>query len=488
MTNALSKDVAEELQATLEAGRSHPLPREELIDLITRVAQTVRDRSTQAGRGEAFSGTAADLAEAVVQKLESKSDTGQHAVDLKPHNGVEPTVLLPTPTFQGDKVPMRQGWVSTRDIDLWIDNDRIEIHVQQFRRVNGRRPTPRELLKVMMGRAALPGVDQDQFKVEELARSIAANGVRRPPIIDRDGTLLDGNRRIAACNHILSDDSYTTEEKERASTIFVWQLSEHATDSDRNRVVVSLNFEDEHKIAWPKYIKARKVYEQWQAMLEREPRANASRQNEIKKEISRRFALGPRPTVVTQYLKMMEAAQEFEDFHVNDRNRDESEVRHRTNDVFEYFDELTKGMRDGVAFRLGNDDLLKQAVHDILYGGGFKRYAQIRDLKHVAVNDDVREQIIQVAKEEDPDLMEEKVEDCISAARMIKKEERVLGANVRVEQFVKWLLQLPVDAFYEKISSESLEKLLQALERVKVVISDALASKTDGARGEGDDV
>src|SRR5260221_386002 len=84
-------------------------------------------------------------------------------------------------------------------------------------------------------------------RVADLARSVANNGVRRSPIIDLDGPLLDGNRRVTACHYVLRSPEFTSEQKKRAEWIYVWQLTEHATDEDRDVVVVSLNFEPDHK-------------------------------------------------------------------------------------------------------------------------------------------------------------------------------------------------------------------------------------------------
>ena len=96
----------------------------------------------------------------------------------------------------------------TRDVELWDGNERLDIHLNQFQQKFGRGPKPVELVAIMQGNMPLPGIDEsDQFAISALAKSIAVNGVRKPPIIDVDGKLLDGNRRVAACYHILEDDS-----------------------------------------------------------------------------------------------------------------------------------------------------------------------------------------------------------------------------------------------------------------------------------------
>ena len=68
------------------------------------------------------------------------------------------------------------------DILLWGDNQRLKIHVAQFKKTHGRDPSSADLVDIMNSRASLPGLDDgDQFKIDDLARSIAANGVRTPP-------------------------------------------------------------------------------------------------------------------------------------------------------------------------------------------------------------------------------------------------------------------------------------------------------------------
>jgi hypothetical protein len=223
---------------------------------------------------------------------------------------------VPTPVFHEKEVPMEGGFIRTRDINLWGGNERVEIHVGQFRAKNGRAPTPEQLFQIMTGKMPLEGVgeSEDEFKILELAKSIGANGVRQPPIIDVDGTLLDGNRRVSACMMILADTTglFGAEEKKRAEYIFVWQLTEHALNDDRRRVVVALNFEDDYKVKWPKYIKARKVAEEWEALLALQPRApGPSEQRDLKRKVARKYALDVEE--VTKFIKMVSWVRDFED-------------------------------------------------------------------------------------------------------------------------------------------------------------------------------
>src|SRR5439155_7810598 len=98
--------------------------------------------------------------------------------------------------------------------------------IGQFSRLHGRDPDANELLDIMLTQMPIPGMEKaDEFEIPALARSIAANGVQKPPILDTDATVLDGNRRIAACYLILNSADYSAEEKARVRLIFVWLLS-----------------------------------------------------------------------------------------------------------------------------------------------------------------------------------------------------------------------------------------------------------------------
>ncbi len=397
----------------------------------------------------------------------------------------------PTPIYLGRRVPMVQGFVRVHDVQLWDDNERLDIHTKQFEQQEGREPTPGEVLDIMLSNLKLTGVDEedrdDQFRIRPLARSIAANGVQKPPIIDVDGTLLDGNRRVAASKYILANPiEFDATERDRVEWLFVWQLTEHATDEDREAVMMSLNFEPDFKEEWPDYIKARKVYDRWQSLLAALPRTPGPKeQAQMKRELSKQFGLGPDTTTVNRYLNMMGWALEFEDHHLAKNKRDVFEVQHRASRYFQYFDELQKGRGSGgVAFAMNQDDQLRQTVFDLLYDGKFRRFSQIRDLKHVLSDGDAYELLKKAKETVDTDEAQDQVEDALSIARARKAETRMLGANSRIEAFTSWLEDLPVKAFRDQITPANLRRLLRSLELVRVQAEEVLGDDEPvGANG-----
>jgi hypothetical protein len=488
----------------LRLGLERPLSREEAQRALTTLLTTLRANGAVQGDPSAM----ADLrdAEAFVEKViqlreqvnsEQGGISGALPADatailtLQDRSNTKVGAVHPTPIYLGRRVPMMQGFVRTHDVELWDDNERLDIHTKQFEQQAGREPTAGEVLDIMLSNLKLIGVDDedhdDQFRIRPLARSIAANGVQKPPIIDVDGTLLDGNRRVAASKHILANpNEFDAAERDRVDWLFVWQLTEHATDEDREAVMMSLNFEPDFKEEWPDYIKARKIYDRWQSLLAALPRTPGPKeQAKMKRELSKQFGLGPDTTTVNRYLNMMAWALEFEDHHLAKNRRDVFEVQHRASKYFQYFDELQKGRgTGGVAFALSQDDQLRQTVFDLLYDGKFRRFSQIRDLKHVLSDGDAFELLKKAKESTDTEEAQDQVEDALSIARARRAETRMLGANSRIEAFTSWLEDLPVKAFRDQITPKNLRRLLRSLELVRVQAEEVLGD--DAAVGAHD--
>ncbi len=469
----VSADVGEEVGKLLQLGDSNPLRADELARLIENVIRVMKNGAAQRDDRDALRSLpedAHDAAQRIVEALcrPATAAEPQRSVPLEVYNGIKPHPVKPAPIFHQRPVPVIEGFIRTTDIALWGDNARLDIHLAQFRKEHARDPNSKELLDIMLSKMQLPGVKPgDQFEIESLARSIAVNGVRKSPILDVDGTLLDGNRRVAACYYILNGD-FTPAEKKRVEWLLVWQLTEHATDEDRESVIVSLNFEPDHKQDWPEYVKARKIYEDWAAALAREPRAGASRQQEIKREISKKFALGPDAAHVTRYIKMVELADEFEQYHVIDRRRDQFEVKHRAERYFQYFDELQKGARaGGVNYALNQDDSFKHLVYELLFEGKFSNWNKIRPLKYIADSPEAREHLQKARTETDVEVAQDIVDEAIAIVQTKRAELRQIGANERIEKFVAFLEDLPVKAFRDAIKPENLIRLHKALKLVE---------------------
>lgn len=477
----ISADVGDVVREVLKAGLAEPLDDNEARALLSRVITVMRQRAEAREDRASVAQLDRDIEE-LITRIEGASlrppAIPAVCLELQAHNGIDPRPVRPTPVFHERRVPVVEGFVRTRDLKLWEENQRIDIHLNQFFQVHGRAPASDELLEIMLGTMTLPGLtEDDQFEIYELARSIATNGVRKPPIVDRQGNLLDGNRRVTACYYILNSEEFDAEQKKRAEWIQVWQLTDHATEDDREAVIVSLNFEPDHKQDWPEYVKARKVYEHWQAMLALEGHANPApaRQKDIRREIARRFAIGS--DEVGRYIGMVELAAEFEDYHVLEGKKDKYAVKHRAERYFQYFDELGKGRRNGVLASLNEDDGFKSLVYDLLYDGKFKNWNQIRELKSVSQNDDALTYLREAGEQKNLKEAQRLVETGIALAKASREIERTVGANKRVEIFTNWLENAPVKIFRpgppDALTEENLQRLYRALKLVEGYVTPA---------------
>lgn len=480
----ISSDIGAEVEELLALDDEALMSPSDAHNLLSKVVKAVERRIVATGMRQEASGALKSLVEELVSAREKLGVEAPQAtasrLELLEMKGIAPRAVKPTPTFHTKEVPLMEGYVRTKDINLWDSNERIEIHLQQFQRKHGRKPSPQELLDIMFCNLKLDGVtEDDQFKIPSLARSIATNGLRKPPIISLDGRLLDGNRRVAACYYIMNSSEFSVEQKQRIDYILVWQLTEHATPEDEDAIIVSLNFEVDHKQDWPEYVKARKVYDLWEASIAVEPTANPRRLQEIKREISKRFALGPDLAAVNRYIKMVTGANEFEDYHITEKKRDRFEVKHKASEYFQYFDELSKGESAGkLAYELGKNPSFKNLVFELLYTDKFKNWKQIRELRYIIDNEEARTILNNAAAQpcrtrEEREDIQEKVEDALALGRMKQTEQRLLGKNTRIETFVAWLLDLPIGAFQDpdQIKPENIVRLQKALKFIEGVSS-----------------
>lgn len=484
----VSADVGSEVERALLAGDGHSMDEEDLTRLLTKVVVAIRDGAERRGDEETARALQEDVNQVVRRIMRSNQQAAvenvsngkqQYKLELESHNGIDPRPVFPRPIYLGKEVAMDGGFLKTIDIDLWDENQRIEIHLKQFESRYGRRPSSEELYDIMSGKTKLEGVTgNDQFKIDRLAASIAANGVRIPPILDVDGTLLDGNRRLTACYQVLESDEYDLEHKKRAEWVFVWKLTDYRTEEDRDAVIVGSNFELNTKEPWPIYVRARKVHERFKSMKDLESmKANPRGLTEIKKELSLLFGLGKTTSTVNRWLNMVEWSNQFEDYHISEKGRPTFEVLHRAEDAFEYFDEMNKGKQPGgVAYALQNDDAFRHAAFDLLFQGTFNNWREIRELKHIYANPEARENLIEAPKL-DPDVARDRFEEAMAAAKVGRAEKRAVGANTRIETFVTWLEELPLKSFRDDIKPQNLLLLRDALvlaeKQVEAVIGQA---------------
>jgi hypothetical protein len=100
-------------------------------------------------------------------------------------------------------------------------------------------------------------------------------------------------------------------------------------------------------------------------------------------------------------------------------------------------------------------------------------------LKLIYDNEEAQEALGRARGESDPEIAEEHLENAITIARSKQAEMREIGANTRIESFVKWLEELPVRAFRDNIKRENLRRLLKALRLVEKQASAVLDNSVE---------
>jgi predicted house-cleaning noncanonical NTP pyrophosphatase (MazG superfamily) len=440
---AISQDLGKELERLLAEDVSE-LSEDAADALLKKIVEVLKRAAARRGDKRTLAKLAEDT-EIIVKKVKSSRKRDNAALR-------EVTVpVTPRQVFHGRKVDLYQKRMSTKDIELWTENERLDVHLEQFRTMHGHTPSNDEMLSIMHGVLQLPGVGAgeeedagDPFKIKDLADNIAKNGVRRAPILDHDGsTLLDGNRRVAACYYILNSPDYDVEAKKQAESIIVWQLTEHADDEDRQAVIVSLNFEDECKVIWPDYVRAKKVKLEYDSICMRIGQQNldAKRELGVRKELAKKYAL--KMARLSLFLQMVKWAEKFEAYHIDEMERDVHEVRHFAKNKFSYFKELSD-----IDHILDQDDEYRAMVFDLLYQGKFRNWETVRLLRHR--DDKLDRELHEAHAEPDVNVGKRNVTLAVNGAYQRHLDKRPpVGANEMIESFVKFLGKLPPSAYLD---------------------------------------
>ncbi len=333
--------------------------------------------------------------------------------------------------FHRKRIEVWNGYVRTRDVKGWVDNVRIELFVEKWKRDNhGLPPGNEDILQWMKNDP------YDEFDLKSLGESIVNNGVRQPIVVTSDGVLLDGNRRYFAALMMLekSEQEHAPDISEMVSQLPAYVLSPTCEPSEYDSVLVEENFVDDCRREWPNFIKAKKVFEAYGEMRER----GKSRSEALSDLVVRFGILRSR---AERFIKMMDLIQEFHDHHsTNDEEsgqqaKDEYEVRWRAQKYFEYFDELHKTR---VLNTLDNDPELRTKVFERLYDGDFSSFAQIRKVPEIAADRRARDKFILGSGKR-------AVDEAIEWVTVVGVAKKALNNNDRITSFLRFLLSLTAE-------------------------------------------
>lgn len=458
----LSADFGPTVQEAIAAAKSSPLETEQAERLYTRVLRILRSE-------DGGSGSDAEIAAEVRQLLAAATSEPEHpwgSVPLVERNGLRPHQVAPVPSFNNVPVAMWEGYVDVTKIDLWKGNHRVELQVAEFNERHGREPSAEELLQLVQGSLELPSLDKkDPFKIAPLARSIARKGVERPPILTCDGEPKDGNRRLAAAKYVVSSGDFPPDALERARWVKVWVAPTGTTQDQFDAVVVALNFEDDLKEKWPEFVKARMVVAEYRK--ERDGvvgGVTTARDRALKKIVAERFAITT--NAVTRYIRMVQWAEDFEEYHVQEQGKDASAVRYKADDIFQWFYEIQAGKSaDKITTQIEEDPELRKVVYDLMFEV-MDSGTQVRGLWKIVADPEAEKQLLDahdnLERGNKKDALE-LVKEAVTTADRNTATRKKIGFDSFLRQVVDRLGSAPPDNW--RILDE---KLLTDLERVFV--------------------
>jgi hypothetical protein len=459
----LSVDIGPEVQRAVQAAREEPLDPETAERLYTRIVTILRKaRGGRTGGTADAQEVAGEVRRMVAARRAAADPWG--AVPLETRNGLTPHLVVPVPVFNGKAVPMWEGYVDIDAIDLWKGNHRVELEVAEFRERYGREPDDDELLQLVQGELHLPSLTKkDPFKISGLAGSIARKGVERPPILTSGGQPKDGNRRLAAAKKVRSSDKYSDEERERARWVKVWVAPPGTTEDLFEAIVVALNFEEDYKEQWPEYVKARLVVAEYRKRREDVTGAfTAAKDTALKRAVAEQFAI--KSTAVTRYLRMVQWAEDFETYHVEESGRDAAAVRYKADEIFQWFYEIQAGRgAEKVVTLFDEDDDLRARIYDLMFEV-MDSGTQVRSLYKVMADPQAREHLDEAHRQlekKDREAALDQVRNAVTTADQNTAARKKIGFESFLRTCVDRLGSAPPDNWLTLDST-----LLRDLERV----------------------
>lgn len=481
----LSEDFGAEVERAVRAAREHPLDAPRARRLYTRILvilQSHGDDLVDAEREQVVAEVRGEV-ETIVASVDRPSalDVEDFFVD---HEGLEARRVVPVPTFNEKAVEMVEGYVDIERLKLWKGNHRLSLQVQEFEEQNHREPEDEELVRLMQGTIHLPSLERaDPFKLKPLADSIARKGVEVPPIVSFDGEPKDGNRRIAASLLVLHGKGYDGVQKRRARFIRVWRAPENTTDDQFEAIVVSRNFESDHKEPWPEYIKGKLVVEEFELRRDQvKGRITRPVMKKIREEVAKDFAIKAKD--VTRYAEMVHWAEDFTAYH-EEQGRDPAKVRYQAEKNFQWFYELAAGKGDEKLTRkLDDDDELKAVVYDLMFDV-LDSGAQVRNLYRVVGNAETAQMLLKAHSlaETDPEGAADLVDEAIAEAKRRSVRRRSIGFEDYLKTMVERLGATPPDQWHG-VDSE----LLLQVRRVMRSTLGAIEGEETVRREHGEEV
>ena len=285
---------------------------------------------------------------------------------------------LETVRFNGVPVPLYRTHGDPRQINGWVDNPRVEMIINRWRRGGDRSsdayPSDDEFLELMLDDDRLSRVPT--FDIKDLGEDIKRNGVRDPIIVTWKGKLLDGNRRKFAIMWALSDrGSADAGQRQLLESVPILVLPVNATASDEKVILIQENYADSLKRRWPEAITNGALYERYQEFSDQ--LTNES-DVDIRKRLLDEFPRFKTTWEIRDRIDTWQLILEFNGEYSGDL--DEDELARLTNDSFQYFRQANDTFRRREVF---NEPEFRDILFKGIHHGLFPSFVSVRSLEDI---------------------------------------------------------------------------------------------------------
>lgn len=270
-----------------------------------------------------------------------------------------------------------------------------------------------------------------ELQISRLAKSIEMNGVRVPLIIlDKGGTLLDGNRRYFACQYIKIKSQKECKSRPTVlDSIPVWVIKNRDIDSRmRQKILAEANFVSDYKVPWSLDVKAKVIYEYFNDCRKKRKMTLEETFEEILD------VYGVESTIVRAYDRSMKLSDEF----VKSAPRAEKDrYREIVQDKFVYFWEFfNKAYAEKLELTDKQISELKKLFFIMMATDRFKNMKRIEPMIR-SIRDKYEWKIMIGSSGSKIDQIE----------AMHKEQKAIKSAEDKIRNFQRWLLSSDISSF-----------------------------------------
>lgn len=342
--------------------------------------------------------------------------------------------------FHDVEVEVYEGTTEVSSIRLWKENYRTMLDLDQLQQMTGK-----ALSNLTDDEIAEHILQQGLHKIPDLAKSIKSNGVRVPLILSYGKQLIDGNRRLLACKHLMKREATQSPLFTRST---VKCLPPRVSEKTKLKVVAEMNFLPEHKEDWTPEVKANFAIREFQKSLER-----LGDEGKAYEHVS--FHLDVQPSVLKRWQAVMEMIDEYIKYVEKEGQKAKWEAERFGRKKFQFFEEFYNKALFGIR-RIKDQKLVSESKN--LF------YKYIRSQQLTSVNK-VRNFAEIVRYEPARNHLKKQNGSFAVAKSMYDDFTTPKKASVKIMRFCEWLENLSEDE-KSSLSADLKKRLKRAVQQL----------------------